>query len=300
MTSDFMDEYRNLCRAMLTAPVIHTGSWQSTNTANSPMHATHEIEDVIFTTTIPDSMFVLQRDMEAVNLPWAEKHFEERVGGEPVNPPPSHVDWPWARHNKRFQNGDQGPFSHSYPERMWARYTGGRDISGLEGDFETSSGDEGLYRVIDGHRVGGPIDLSRYPKTERKGVRYRYGDLNDLVDLIMREPLTRQAYLPIWFPEDTGTHHGERVPCTLGYHFMVRDRKLSCRYYMRSCDLIRHFADDVYMAARLTQWICDEVNDRWETLDEEAEYIHPGRLIMYISSLHAFVGDEFVLKGVQL
>ena len=30
----------------------------------------------------------------------------------------------------------------------------------------------------------------------------------DVIDLLEREPFTRQAYLPIWFPEDTGAFHG--------------------------------------------------------------------------------------------
>lgn len=288
MSTEFMDEYVNLCRAMLLAPVIHTGSWQSTDTSGSAMHATHEIEDVIFTTSIPDSMFQLQQDMPVVNMPWVEKHFEERVGGVPVNPPPSHTEWPWARHNARFQNGEQGPFSHSYPERMWPRHAAN--------DHEPYTwGTSGEPEPVDMH---GQADSGRIVCTGHFGIRYRYGDLEDLIRLLVRDPLTRQAYLPIWFPEDTGTHHGERVPCTLGYHFMVRNNKMSCRYYMRSCDLVRHFADDVYMASRLTQWVCDEVNDRWETLDEEAEYIHPDRLMMYISSLHAFVGDEHFLKRI--
>ena len=33
------------------------------------------------------------------NLPWADEHFDERVGGQPLNPPPSHVRWPFAQKN---------------------------------------------------------------------------------------------------------------------------------------------------------------------------------------------------------
>jgi thymidylate synthase len=122
------------------------------------------------------------------------------------------------------------------------------------------------------------------------GIRFRYGDLGDLVDLLVRSPLTRQAYLPVWFPEDTGSHHGQRVPCTLGYHFMQRGGRLSCRYNIRSCDAYRHLSNDVYFAAALTNWICDEVYGR--TMDNEAPVrFRPGALTMHISSLHAFVSD---------
>ena len=71
------------------------------------------------------------------------------------------------------------------------------------------------------------------------GIRFSYGDFNDVLDLLEKEPFTRQAFLPIWFPEDTGCHHGERVPCTIGYHFMRRGNFLSVVYMIRSCDYIR-------------------------------------------------------------
>ena len=66
-----------------------------------------------------------------------------------------------------------------------------------------------------------------------------YGDLDDVVTLLTNDPLTRQAFLPMWFPEDTGVVHGTRVPCSLGYHFMQRDGRLSITYYIRSCDIVR-------------------------------------------------------------
>lgn len=266
MTSTFRHQYRTLCAEMLDAPVIRTGRWQSID-VSSPLMATHEILDETIRLHIPDTIDQLQEDLSpTVNLPWAEEHFSERVGGVPLNPPPSNERWPWARHNKRFQEEGQSqkPFSHSYPERMWSRYTG---------DY--------IYESL--------TDIAGR-RQERMGVRFRYGDLQDVVDLLVREPLTRQAYLPIWFPEDTGVVHGERVPCTLGYHFMTRHGQMSCRYYMRSCDLIRHFSDDVYMAARLTQWVVDAVNRR------VVDAIRPSHLLMHITSLHAFVGDEYKLK----
>lgn len=291
MTSTFRHQYRTLCAEMLDAPVIRTGRWQSID-VSSPLMATHEILDETLRFHIPDTIDQLQDDLSPyVNLPWAEEHFSERVGGVPLNPPPSNERWPWARHNKRFQDeGDaQKPFSHSYPERMWPRYTGGYDITGLDGDFITEDGK--TYRASrDGRPIGNPINFSGFPRVERMGVRFRYGDLQDVVNLLVREPLTRQAYLPIWFPEDTGVVHGERVPCTLGYHFMTRHGQMSCRYYMRSCDLIRHFSDDVYMAARLTQWVVDAVNRR------VVDAIRPSHLLMHVTSLHAFVGDEYKMK----
>ena len=60
-----------------------------------------------------------------------------------------------------------------------------------------------------------------------------------------------------WIPEDTGAHHGERVPCTLGYHFIRRDDYLHMFYFIRSCDYIRHFRDDIYLAMRKAHYILE-------------------------------------------
>jgi thymidylate synthase len=111
------------------------------------------------------------------------------------------------------------------------------------------------------------------------GVRYEFGDLQDVVNLLNKSLHTRQAFLPIWFPEDTGVVHGERVPCTLGYHFLVREDLLNIVYYIRSCDFLRHFPDDVYMACRLAQWVADKLP------------VDVGSMVMHISSLHIFEGD---------
>lgn len=108
-----------------------------------------------------------------------------------------------------------------------------------------------------------------------------------LVELLKQDPHTRQAYLPIWFPEDIElSKDKERVPCTLGWHFLLRKGKLHCFYPMRSCDALRHFHNDVYFAARLTLWLIEKAN-----LDAE-----PGTLAFHASSFHCFVNDEYALK----
>lgn len=121
------------------------------------------------------------------------------------------------------------------------------------------------------------------------GVRFRYGDLNDVVARLKTNLLTRQAYLPIWFPEDTGAPDGVRVPCSLGYHFMVREGKLHLTYHIRSCDFMRHFRDDVYMAVRLAQWV-------WQQLGEDYNHLRMGELTMHIGSFHIFEGDRVVAR----
>jgi hypothetical protein len=231
---------------LLSAPEVLVGEWQAIVDESHPAAKTWEIHNALFEMPIPYSIDLLQEYVNP-NLPWAEDHFQERVGGEPLNPPPSEAWWPYARRgNRDFKNGEK--FSHTYPERMWPKAAG-------ENNYEVMS-----------------------------GIRYPYGDLGTLLATLVTRPGTRQAYLPIWFPEDGyAVSMGARVPCSIGYHFLIRGNQLHCTYTMRSCDLIRHFRDDVYMAARLTQWLARELE------------IIPGTLTMLMSSLHIFAPDRIML-----
>lgn len=201
-----------------------------------------EIFNVGFEYDFPKSVEEL-REAVKPDLPWADDHFEERVGGLPLNPPPSYQHWPYYKQDANWRRVDN-KFSHSYPERMWT------------------------------------------PKID--GIRYPYGDLEDVVDLLVSDPLTRQAFLPIWFPEDTGAVHGERVPCTIGYWFYHRNNKLNIVYPIRSCDFRRHFKNDVYMACRLAIWVLEELKKK----DNYWEDVTPGSLTMNIFNLHIFKGEE--------
>lgn len=269
-TSDlFLYMYRNLIRKVLGQPIIHRGEWQGFDTSRSAAHATHEWQHASLGYTMPDDAEQLAAAI-VPDLPWADEHFAERTSGVPHNPPPSATRWPWAVRDNGDHTDTTGAFDHTYPERFWPRLANGGRIGCCQ-DIELQS-----------HR----------------GIRFRYGDLSDVVTLLVGSPFTRRAFLPVWFPEDTGLQSPHRVPCTIGYHFLLSPaRKLDVVYFIRSCDLLRHFRNDVYFACRLTQFMCDEVNDRWDSVSHwEAPgpvppSIEPGNLVMHISSLHAFVAD---------
>ncbi len=260
LEGDFTDITRSLHHKLMDAIPVDTGHWQSLK--NVPHTATRELPNVCIATRIPQGMEEAQFLVEP-NLPWAEDHFQERVGGEPTNPGEQFVNWPWYDPNWAAQQGDDLHFSHTYQERMWPKFA----------------------------QVGETRPNGRQVFVPHNGIRYEYGDLQDVVNLLAREPTTRQAYLPIWFPEDTGAHHGDRVPCTLGYHFVLRGGLLHVTYFIRSCDFLRYFRDDVYMAMRLGQWIkCELMNvPAWEEVEM-------GILHMHIVSLHIFEGDMSRMK----
>lgn len=241
-----------------TGYLVKSKKWQATD-LQRPMW---ETLNTTITATIPDNKIVLKHLIKP-NLPWADNHFDERVGGLPLNPPPSSSYWPFAKKdNANFKEKNTESFSHTYPERIWPKYAGNAWVNNLPEDDETIN----------------------------RGIRYKYGDLNDLINLMVSDPETRQAFLPIWFPEDTGAVHGGRVPCTLGYHFIIRHNFFHIIYHIRSCDFFRHMRDDIYMAIRLGMHVRDkvmELNPELSTMD-----IKMGTFTMHIASLHIFDGEQ--------
>jgi hypothetical protein len=249
---------------------LDVGRWQGVPTAGRPDLVTKEIINLQFTAQMPESMEEAQ-ELIMPNLPWAEDHFQERVAGEPTNPGEQYRNWPWWNDaTAPFASARNDPdhpefspanfkFDHTYQERFWPKRANTDNVPTHQ-----------LKREV-----------------YRQGIRYSYGDLNDLIGHLSENPLSRQATFPIFFPEDTGAVHGGRVPCTLHYHFMLRRNRLHMWYPIRSCDAIRHFRDDLYMAVRLTHYVLDrlyEVSDLWRPVE-------PGFLNFNAYSFHMHKGD---------
>lgn len=226
---------------------IHTEKWQGIDISKKPEAATHELLNYNFTVGLTTESLDFYREDIKPNLPWADDHFLERVCGEPINPGEQWAKWPWGNHANKFRDAN-GQFNHNYMERYWPKNAGGK---------------------------------------KNEGIRYDYGDLRDLISQLNNEPQTRQAYMPIFFPEDTGAVHNGRVPCSLGYHFIYRGGLLHINYYLRSCEVYRHFRDDCYLTVRLLFWVLDELRK----LDPKWNEVKPGTYNMYITSFHCFVND---------
>lgn len=260
----FTDMRTDLIDALLIEPVVHTDRWQQLDISQSAMHGTHELLNIALWYDMPETIQGAQQYIQP-DLPWAEAHFRERVGGEPINPGIEHANWPYHAQGADLHLDEDGKYSHNYMERFWAkklRY------------------DEELH-----NRSGSP---TWFPFV---GYRFAVGDLDDVVKQLRRDPTTRQAYLPVWFPEDTGATARQRVPCSLGYHFIIRGGRLHLSYWLRSCEIYRHFTNDVYMAVRLAQWVRDQC--------EAGLTYTMGQLTLNIVSLHAFVGDVPAIRKMQ-
>jgi len=176
---------------------------------------------------------------------------------------------PWA--NVHFSERTSGvPLNPDPSHAMWASTTN---------DF-----------TIDGQKFSHTYSERMWSKSLHTGIRYDIADLNTLVDLLKREPDTRQAYLPMFFPEDlSASLEGQRVPCSLGWQFIVRDGKMNCFYPMRSCDVMRHLHNDLYFANKLVMWVIEKTG-----LD-----VVPGTLHFVATSLHCFESDKAIFdKGL--
>lgn len=271
----FKEHFTQVRDSLLDTDPVHVGEWQSQQIEQRMLELLHVVVEMPIPLTAEQA-----GEMTGARLPWAEDHFLERVGGEPLNPSPSEAWWPFRKksadgNTNKDHKSEGEAFSHTYPERMWPKQAG-PEHQPFAGMTSTSV---------------------------NRGIRFNYGDLDDVVKQLIRSPYTRQAYLPIWFPEDTGAVHGKRVPCTLGYHFIIREGKLDISYFMRSTDLLRHYQDDVYMAMRLAQWVVDQINTLFDpdfgSIEEPERYMTPqlevGQLVFHTANMHIFEGDIALL-----
>ncbi len=240
---------------------VDAGHWQGYDTKGRPDLVTKELMNLTLEVPVhrshDDNRQALAYEI-VPNLPWADDHFAERVSRKPTNPGEAYKDWPWWQ-GQVDETQEQGAFTHTYQERFWPK-----------------KANHSIYNFADGHE-------------NRPGIRYEYGDLDDVIRLLGREPLTRQATFPIFFPEDTGAVHRGRIPCTLHYHFMLRNGMLHMWYAIRSCDYVRHFRDDLYLACRLMLWVLDEL--RFYHPRSIWEEVIPGHLYFTAYSFHMHAGD---------
>ena len=268
----FSDLFRVLTKQFISeAQPVHTGTWQGVDISKKSEAQMMELLNVSFAIEVGNrSLEVLGRATGA-NLPWAEDHFRERVCGQPINPGVEWANWPWANKAGEFLRGEK--FNHNYMERYWSKYAG-----------QYAGGTK------DAQEYGAKLNVRRldFAVDPHRGIYHEYGDLNDVVNLLGRDPLTRQAYMPVFFPEDTGAVHGERVPCTLGYQFIQRNGQLHCVYYLRSCDFVRHMRDDVYLSVRLQMWVLEQLKERF---GEKWCEVSLGSFTMHVTSLHCFIND---------
>jgi len=130
-----------------------------------------------------------------------------------------------------------------------------------------------------------------YNKVMKNGLRFENGNLWSIIEIFKADPGTRQAFMPMFLHEDLqASVEGERIPCSLGWHFIQRNGYLHMAYALRSCDAIRHYANDLYMAIRLAQWVNQHAFDG---------QLKMGMFNMNITSFHCFRNDNHRLNQLR-
>lgn len=272
----FNAAYKDLLRQFQRAPEVHAQRWQGTDVSSRPEAKMVELLHPSFQVALQHENLGKFREDIPANYPWADHHFLERVCGVPINPGTEWANWPWSNSADAHREKN-GQFNHNYMERYWPKHAGQLNAA-TETRADWEAGMHELEGSTHDYNLTAPLH----------GIRYPYGDLSDMVQHLANEPDTRQAYLPIFYPEDTGIMNPTRKPCTLGYQFILRHGYFHVTYYMRSCDFYRHWADDCYLTIRLQLWILGQLRDRdpqtWDT-------VKPGFFTMHVTSLHMFTND---------
>lgn len=105
------------------------------------------------------------------------------------------------------------------------------------------------------------------------------GPLDRVIDELLRDPMSRRAYLSVWDRQIDKPASVARVPCSLGYHFKFRQGKLNMTYFLRSSDYFEHLPNDLYLANRLQHYVAHVCQ------------MEPGHFVHHVGSLHCFAKD---------
>jgi len=124
--------------------------------------------------------------------------------------------------------------------------------------------------------------LSKYQRANGK-LDYTYSErmcyqIEPIIKLLKEHPDTRQAFMSIWNPElDIPNVETLRVPCSIGFHFMIRDGKLYLVYSMRSLEVTKCLGNDMYTSTRLLEKLASRLE------------IGTGSVTFSVGSMHMFI-----------
>ena len=107
-----------------------------------------------------------------------------------------------------------------------------------------------------------------------------FDQLNKIIDELTENPNTRQAVLDIHSASDNNKLRKSRIPCSLSYQFLIRNKKLNIIYNMRSSDFYTHFKNDIWLANKMLTYIA-------------------GILKIPVWSLHMNIGSLHIYKKYQ-
>lgn len=118
--------------------------------------------------------------------------------------------------------------------------------------------------------------------------------INIAINSLNKNRRTRQAFIGVWNPKEDSPHilrEGAegRVPCTIGYHLLVRPvdgvDRLFMIYTMRSLCVSWNLWNDLWLVTHLYDHIYSHVS---RLLGKDGDSVQPGPIILQAGSLHLF------------
>jgi len=105
--------------------------------------------------------------------------------------------------------------------------------------------------------------------------------ISNVVEELKTSPDSRQAIVQIfnylYDHKNIGGKH--RIPCSMHYQFLIRNKKLHGIYVMRSNDLLTHYVVDIWLACKIQMYIAAQLG------------IEVGSFTYFGGSLHAYAKD---------
>lgn len=99
------------------------------------------------------------------------------------------------------------------------------------------------------------------------------------IDMLRRDPSTRQAVVQIWDPLHDQLPGRKDIPCTLGFVFSIRKDELHMATHMRSNDLWWGWSYDAFQFTQLQCTVANLLN------------LAVGPYVHYVNSLHVYERD---------
>lgn len=105
--------------------------------------------------------------------------------------------------------------------------------------------------------------------------------ISNVVEELKNSPDSRQAIVQIfnylYDHKNIGGKH--RIPCSMHYQFLLRNKKLHGIYVMRSNDLLTHYVVDIWIACKIQMYIAEQLG------------VGVGSFTYFGGSLHAYAKD---------
>ena len=114
----------------------------------------------------------------------------------------------------------------------------------------------------------------------------RYQQLDKVIEMLRRDPNTRQAAISIYDGKEMVRYHSD-TPCTYAIQFTVVNNRLNMCVTMRSNDLWYGFCNDQYCFARLQQLVSEETDYELGSYYHFAHNLH-----LYEKDLGKFVSQR--------